>query len=455
MSDYTTRSFWLETAYTPGASLAGDRSADVAIVGGGFTGLWTAYFLKRAEPQLRIAVVEREVVGYGASGRNGGFAMTLLNRGLADMVKAFGDDAARAAHRAAAASVDGVGAFAAEHGVDCHYEKNGLMCLASDPSQVPRIEAEYREAQRLGLEGFTFLDRAAVQARVQSPTYECAVREEACAILDPARLVRGQRDVVAALGVEVFESTPVGDVRLEGGRVTVTTPGGVIRADQVVLAANAYSVQFPAIQRYVIPIYSYIVLTEPLAPALWEAIGWAGREGLEDRRTFLHYYRPTRDGRILFGGEDAPYHFNSSIGPQHDRNAEVFRRLEDDLRRTFPPLAGVRVTHQWGGPVGLTVRFVPTFGTLEGGRVHYGFGYCGHGVGPSHLGGQILADLALGHRSERTDLCFVRTAPLAFPPEPLRYAGVTAARWALLKQDREARPKDDPWIVRLMMRFGG
>jgi len=214
-------------------------------------------------------------------------------------------------------------------------------------------------------------------------------------------------------------------------------------------------VHFPPIQHYVVPIYSYIVLTEPLPPARWEAVGWAGREGLEDRRTYLHYYRPTHDNRMLFGGEDAPYFYNSSIGSRHDRSLDVFARLKNDLRRTFPPLAGVRFTHEWGGPVGLTVRFVPTFGTLAGGRVHYGFGYCGHGVGPTHLGGQILADLVLGRRTERTDLCFVRTTALPFPPEPLRYLGITAARVALLRQDREQRPKDDPWIVRMMMRFGG
>jgi glycine/D-amino acid oxidase-like deaminating enzyme len=453
MSDYATRSFWLEDDYSPGPPLDGDRSVDVAIIGGGFTGLWTAYFLKRAQPSLRVAVVEREVVGYGASGRNGGFAMTLLNRGLNDMVQAFGDAATRDAHRAAAASVDGIGAFARDHAVDCHYEKNGLIALASDPSQIARIEAEYRHAERLGLSGFTFLDRAALQASVHSPTYECGVREETCAILNPARLVRGQRRVARDLGVEIFESTPVEDVRAEGKRVTVRTPHGIIRADQAVLATNAYSVHFPPIHRYVVPIYSYIVLTEPLSPALWDAIGWQGREGLEDRRTYLHYYRRTHDGRILFGGEDAPYFYNSGIGSQHDRNPEVFTRLKDDLRRTFPPLANVRFTHEWGGPVGLTVRFVPTFGTLQGGRIHYGFGYCGHGVGPTHLGGQILADLVLGRRTERTDLCFVRTTALPFPPEPLRYVGVTAARRLLLKQDREQRPKHDPWIVRMMMRF--
>lgn len=455
MSDYATRSFWLESEYTPGAALRGDHSVDVAIVGGGFTGLWAAYSLKRAEPGLRVAVIERDVIGYGASGRNGGFAMTLLHRGLDDMVQAFGDDATRDAHRAVAGAVDGIGAFAAEHGIDCHYEKNGIVTLASDASQMPRVEAEFRQAERLGLSGFRFLDRAALQASVHSPTYECGVRAEHGAILDPARLVRGQRRVVRDLGVEVFEQTPVEDVRTEGKRVTVRTPEGIVRADQAVLAANAYSARFPAIQRYVAPIYSYIVLTEPLAPKHWDEIGWAGREGLEDRRTYLHYYRPTHDGRILFGGEDAPYFYNSSIEPAHDRHPEIFQRLKGDFRRTFPALSAVRFTHEWGGPVALTVRFVPTFGTLEGGRVHYGFGYCGHGVGPSHLGGQILRDLVLRRSSELLDLCFVRTTALPFPPEPLRYATITLARHLLLRQDREGRPKRDPWVLRAMMRFNG
>jgi len=222
-----------------------------------------------------------------------------------------------------------------------------------------------------------------------------------------------------------------------------------------VLATNAYSVQFPEFRRLLIPLYSYIVLTEQLSEGQWASIGWQGRQGLEDKRTYIHYFRPTADGRILMGGEDAPYFYGSSVGPEHDRNPQVFERLRRDLQHIYPQLEGVHFTHQWGGPVAVTARFVPTFGTLQGGRIHYGFGYSGHGVAPTHVGGQILRDLVLERSSDLTELCFVRAAALPFPSEPLRYLGVNLARRSLLAQDRKGKRKVDPWAVRLLMRFGG
>jgi glycine/D-amino acid oxidase-like deaminating enzyme len=454
MTDFASRSYWLEAdPYTPGPPLAGDVRADVAIVGAGFTGLWAAHFLLQADPALKVTVIERDVVGYGASGRNGGFAMTLLSRSLHDLVQQFGLEPARLAHRAVAASIDAIGCFGTEHGVSCDYEKNGFIGLATDESQVPRVEADRRAAEQLGLEDVRFLSGDELRRHLQSPLFRCGLEERTSALLNPAKLVRGMARVVRQQSAIVYEQTPVDRIEPGSAGVDIHTPLGTVHADQVVLATNAYSVQFPELRRWLIPLYSYIVLTEPLTEAQWASIGWQGRQGLEDKRTFIHYFRPTADGRILMGGEDAPYHYKSSILPEHDRNARVFTILQRDLQAFFPQLQGVRFTHGWGGPVAVTSRFVPTFGTLAGGRVHYGFGYSGHGVAPTHLGGQILRDLVLGRESELTQLCFVRAKPIAFPEEPLRWVGVNLARRRLLRQDRKGKKKVDPWVVRLMMKF--
>lgn len=440
--------------YTPGPALVGNVSVDVAIVGGGFTGLWTAHFLLRADPSLKLAVIERDVVGYGASGRNGGFAMTLLSRSLHDLVQAFGAEPARAAHAAVARSVDAIGGFSAEYEVPCDYQKNGFIGVATDDSHVERIEADRRAAETLGITDIRYRPGDDLRREIRSPLYRCGLEEETCALVNPARLARGIARVVRQQSGIVYEQTAVERIDRDDSGAKVHTKQGTVHAKKVVLATNAYSVQFPEFHRLLVPLYSYIVLTEALSEGQWASVGWQGKQGLEDKRTYIHYFRPTADGRILMGGEDAPYYFGSSIGPQHDRNTRVFDRLRRDLQDIYPQLAGIRFTHQWGGPVAITARFVPTFGTMAGGRIHYGFGYSGHGVAPTHLGGQILRDLVLDRQTELTELCFVRTKPVSFPREPLRYFGMNLARRRLLVQDRKGKPKTDPWAVRLLMRLG-
>lgn len=454
MIDFASRSFWLEMEpYTPGPPLAGDVTVNVAIIGGGFTGLWTAHFLLQAQPALKVAVVERAVVGYGASGRNGGFAMTRLSRSLHDLVNQFGVEAARSAHDAAARSIDDIGRFCAAHGVACDYEKTGFIGVAADDSQIPRVEADRRAAEALGLEDVRFIPGDELRRQIQSPLYRCGLEEKTGALINPAKLVRGMARVVRQQSGIVYEQTGVDRIEPTATQINIHTPHGIIHADKVVLATNAYSVQFPELQRLLIPLYSYIVLTEPLSEGQWASIGWQGRQGLEDKRTYIHYFRPTADGRILMGGEDAPYYYGSAVDAAHDRNTRVFDLLKHDLQTIYPQLKGVRFTHEWGGPIAVTSRFVPTFGTLEGGRVHYGFGYSGHGVAPTHLGGQILRDLVLDQQSELTNLCFVRAKPLPFPGEPLRYLGVNLARRSLLRQDRKGKKKRDPFVVRMLLRF--
>lgn len=449
--DFRSRSFWMESApYEPGSPLEGDRRVDVAIVGGGFAGLWTAYHLKRAEPSLDIAVVERDVVGYGASGRNGGFAMTLVGRNLDDLAREFSTEEAKAAHQAMVDGVEGIGRFCSEHGVDAEYEKNGVLTVSTAPWQDAGIEADVRATEELGIGDVRFLDGETLREMVHSPLYRCGHEEGSSAIVNPAKLAWGIAGVVRELGVTIYEGTQVTAVRGTASGAEVRTRRGTLNAEQAVLATNAYSAHFPHVKRWVIPIYTYIVLTEPLTPAQWEEIGWKGRQGIEDRWGGFHYYRPTADGRIAWGGDSYPYHYGSGIGPQFDRDETVFAGLRTSFAATFPQLAGVNFTHQWGGPVAITARFIPTFGTLEGGRIHYGIGYCGHGVGPTFTGGEILRDLVLGRDSERTNLCFVQRRPIAYPPEPLRWLVVSSALRQMKEFDRTGKVGRPPLLLRLV-----
>jgi len=456
-SHYRTRSFWHEVAppYEPGPPLEGERRVDIAIIGGGYTGLWTAYHLKTEQPSLEVAVLEQEVAGYGASGRNGGFAMTLLGRSLDDLKQQFGAAEALEAHKAVVAAIDGIGQFARDNNVDCDYEKNGIITVSTTPWQDAIIEKDMKAAQEMGIQDIRFLDGQTVRDVVHSPTYRCAHEEGACAILNPAKLAWGLAGAIRQKGVALYEGTPVQQVRRSDGGVEVKTEGGLLRAEKAVLATNAYSVHFPHIAKWVVPLYTYIVLTEPLTPAQWDSIGWKGRQGIEDRLGGLHYYRPTTDGRIAWGGDAFPYHFGSGIGPQFDQDETVFARLRASFARTFPTLSGVKFTHAWGGPVGITIRFVPTFGSLEGGRIHYGVGYCGHGVAPTYVGGEILRDLVLDKKTERTNLCFVKKEAIAFPPEPLRYLAVTTSLRYLDRQDRSDEVVKPPLLMRLVQRFEG
>jgi glycine/D-amino acid oxidase-like deaminating enzyme len=452
--------YWLETApHRAAEPLEGAQRADVVIVGAGFTGLWTAYELKRAQPGLDVVILDAMEVGFGASGRNGGFAMTLLDMSLAHLVRNQGTEAARAAHEAVAASVDAIGQACAEHGIDCEYVKGGLMVVATNAGQERRVDADLAAAEALGLEGFVPLTGDQCRERVNSPTYVRGYWEEACAVLHPAKLARGLAAVLRGMGVRLHEHTPIRSVEREGDDVVVRGEGTEVRAPQAVLATNAWAAELPAFRRKVVPLYTYVLLTEPLTDAQWREVGWANREGVEDKRNFVHYYRATADGRILWGGGDGLIYRDMRIRPALDRSALVRPQLEATFRETFPQLAQVKIAYHWGGPVGITAPFVPYFGSLEGGRVHYGHGYNGHGVAPTHTGGCILADRVLGRDRGYASLPFVDSREPSFPPAALTALGASVSRWGLRRQDAAmAAGRDagdmDPVLLRILRKLG-
>ena len=453
--DLATRSYWLGLdPYEPEPPLEGAMDADVAVVGGGFTGLWTAWHLLEADPGLTVVVIEAGAVGCGASGRNGGFAMTLLHRSLPDLVAAVGDEQARALHLGAVDSIHAIGRLCEKHGIEADLQPNGLLTVSNSPLQDALVWGEFEAAQRLGLEGIQFVEGVDLRSQVHSETLRCAVREEACTLLNPARLVRGLKQLVIRAGGRVFEQTPMDRLEDDAAGLRLVTPKGEIRAQRVLLAANAYGTRIPSLRSWVMPFYSYILLSEPLSDEQWSRIGWEGREAMEDRRTFLHYMRPTVDGRLMWAGRDAPYRPRGP-DPKYDRDDRVFGRLQETFAWTFPQLDDVRFEYRWGGPIAVTGRFLPAAGWLDEGRVAYAFGYAGHGVAISHLLSQGVRDLILERDSETTRLALIDRRPVDLGPRLLRDPLVHLNNaMALRRDDRGRGAARPPFLLRLFDRLG-
>lgn len=406
--------------------LAGDQRADVAILGGGFTGLATAYHLARRNPSRRIVVLEGARCGYGASGRNGGFADRTYT-GFPDYVAAHGPERARPVYDAIALGMASIERFVAEHGVDCDLERNGSLRMAAGDAQVEALAAAVEAARGLGI-GARLVEGAELRALVHTERFPAGMLAPDTAILNPAKLARGMLRVVESLGVEVFEATRV--LRVEpGDPLRIRAELGTVSAPRAVIALNGYAPQIGVLARRLVPLANYVVATEPLSPQQWEAIGWSGRQGLSDARVQFMYLRPTADGRIVAGGEGAPYTYGSR--PSSGIDASVVERLRRSLLETFPQLAGIRFTHAWGGTMAFTRDFTPRIGSLDdAGRLAFGLGYCGEGVVMSQLFGRLLAAVVDGQRRELDGLPFLGVPPWV-GPEPFRALGVRAAERAL------------------------
>lgn len=433
-TDYSDVSFWLATygPYTPAPPLQGDLQADVAIVGGGFTGMTTAYYLRKAAPELKVVVLESEVVGFGASGRNGSFAMTVIGLGLGVLAALKGKDRAREGHHYMERAVDRVGELVRDNGLDCDYTRPGFLRMATTPGYVRRIQHDIELAHSLGIAGIEWLDQEQARAQVYSELYLGAWWEPRMALVNPAKLVREEKRVVQALGAEVYEHTPVQTIE-RGERFTLQTPGGRVTARKLVLATNAYSHLIPQIRRKQVPAWTYMIATEPLRDEHFAAIRWQNRQGVEDARNLIHYYRISPDNRLLMGGGPVGLGYGGSM--EFDTNAQAWAHLEAHMRLAFPALKDVRITHRWGGPFSVTADLTPMLGYLGDVRAVYSVGCIGHGVAMTHLNGEMLCDLLLERRTDLTGVFFANRRGIPWPPEPLRLVASGGLRAYLQAED--------------------
>lgn len=448
---YLPRSMWLDTygrPYTPSPALDGDRTVDVAIIGGGFTGLTTAYELRRAQPGLSVAVLEAREIGYGSSGRNGSFAMTVVGLGFASTALIKGKDFLVRAHRYMVRAVDALDELILREGLDCDRIRPGFLRVATTPAYMKRLRGEVDLMNSLGFEDIHWLERDQVRERVDSPLHLGALWEPRLVLIHPLKLVRAERDLALRHGASVFENTPV--TRVAPGRhIRLETPTGTVRAEKVVFATNAYSHLFPQLRRNQVPAFTHMMATEPLTAEQLAPIGWAGREGIEDSRNLIHHYRLTPDNRITMGGGPVGFTWGNSL--YGDDSPEAWAEVESHFRLTFPTLRDVRFTHRWGGPFSVTTDLNPSIGWLGDRRAVFSLGCIGHGVSMTHLNAQTLRDMVLERDTELVHGPFVSRRALPWPPEPLRTAAGHALRawlrvedWAREGQLRKARKEGAP-----------
>jgi glycine/D-amino acid oxidase-like deaminating enzyme len=458
MPDYASVSYWLETCgddLTPRPALPGPTSADVAILGGGYTGLWTAYYLLREQPDLRVVILERDVCGFGASGRNGAWCAPGLNISLSRLERLHGFDAARRTYEAVFEAIDEVGRVAASEAFDIDWRRGGELIVARGPHETPALEHEHAELTRFGFgDRYSLLDADGLRRRVAVAAGSGALYTPDAAALHPAKLARGLARVVERMGATIYEGTEVTSFRGRGapargrrggGRpAALVTDAGEVSADVVVLAGEAYLTRLRPLHRSLIPVWSLIVLTEPLPQDAWAQIGWAAHELVGSPRYTVVYLSRTADGRLLFGGRGAPYRFGSPIKPEYDRHLQTHEMLRALAREWFPVLRDFEFTHAWGGPVGMPRDWHPTIDLDGRTGIASARGYVGHGVSTANLAGRTLAELICDRATERTTLPLVGHRSRPWEPEPLRWIGVRFMQAALGRVDRIAEQTGQP-----------
>jgi glycine/D-amino acid oxidase-like deaminating enzyme len=443
-----------ESGHAGRAPLSTDVTADVAIVGAGYTGLWTAYALKRADPSLRIVVCERETVGFGASGRNGGWCSALFAGSRVATARRHGRDAVVAMQRAMFATIDEIERVVTAEGIDCDWARGGTIQVATIPAHLERLREELEDHRSWG---FGADDFRALDAQESSTAIGCvpnlgALFTPHCAAIHPAKLAHGLARTVERLGVTIYEHTAVRS--LEPGRLQ--TSGGTVQADVVVRATEAFSAEMPGLSRSVAPIYSLMIATEPLPETFWAEAGLATRPTFTDFRHMIIYGQRTADGRFAFGGRGTPYHFGSRIRPEFDSDPRVFDMLHGTLRALFPAIGDTAITHRWGGAVGVPRDWYPSVGFDRARGIAWAGGYVGDGVSTTNLAGRTIADLVLGHDTDLVRLPWVGHVSPRWEPEPLRWLGVNASRKLVESVDRaEAAGRDPKRRLRAIRRVLG
>ncbi|GAA1389432.1 FAD-dependent oxidoreductase [Kitasatospora putterlickiae] len=437
LSDARPTPFWLEDPGRPAAlpTLVGDTRCDLLVVGGGYSGLWTALIAKERDPALDVVLVEGQEVGWAASGRNGGFCAASLTHGFGNGLQRWPSELGRL-ERLGVANLDGIEAALERHGIDAEWERTGEIDIATQPHQLDELQEMAEAVSRYGLD-ITVLDRDELRAQVDSPTFLGGVWDkDGVAMVHPAKLAWGLKEACLRQGVRIYEHTPASALREHGAGMAVRTPYGRVLAGKVALGTNAFPSLLKRVRPYIVPVYDYALMTEPLSAEQLASIGWHGRQGLSDSANKFHYFRLSADNRILWGGYDAVYRFGGQVRHEYDQRPETFSTLARNFFQCFPQLEGLRFTNAWGGAIDTCTRFSAFFDTAHQGKVAYAAGFTGLGVGATRFGAEVMLDLLAGERTERTELEMVRRKPLPFPPEPVRWAGIEITTRSLEHADR-------------------
>ncbi|KRC58468.1 FAD-dependent oxidoreductase [Agromyces sp. Root81] len=454
-------SFWLDDLVVrglddlrPRTALTASARFDVCLIGGGLTALWTAYSLAKSDPSLRIAVLEREVAGFGASGRNGGWCSALFPQSATSIERDHGYDQAVAMRRTMLDTVDEVGRVTAREGIDCDFVKGGTVTFARSASQRELAAAEVEDSRRFGVDALEYWDERSVGARFGATGLDDrapdAMFDPSCARVHPAKLVRGLARVVEALGVSVFEQTEV--VGWSAGRVGFRSldgseAEGTVSARHVIVATEGYGAHLPRVRRRILPLYSLMIATEPLADDIWDEIGIDHGQTFSDYRHLLVYGQRTADNRFAFGGRGASYHWGSALDPSFERVESVFERLDAALRDLFPAIGDAAITHRWGGPLGVARDWNPTASYNQRTGVGFAGAYVGDGLSTTNLAGRTMSDLVLGVRSDLTRLPWVNHRSPLWEPEPLRYLGANLGVLGMRLADAEERLTGRPSLL--------
>ncbi|MEV6396548.1 FAD-dependent oxidoreductase [Streptomyces sp. NPDC051907] len=440
LSDAQPVSFWLDDPEKPGAlpALTGDERCDLLVVGGGYSGLWTALLAKERDPGRDVVLIEGREVGWAASGRNGGFCAASLTHGLGNGLARWPGELVKL-EELGARNLDAIEAAVAAYGIDCDFERTGEIDVATEPYQVDEIREMYEQATELGFTGLELLDQDQVRAEVNSPTFLGGLWDRrGVAMLHPAKLAWGLKQACLDLGVRVYENTAGLELADSGAQTVVRTPYGRVFAERVALGTNVFPSLVKRVRPYTVPVYDYALTTEPLSAEQLASIGWQSRQGLGDVANQFHYFRITADHRILWGGYDAIYPYGGRVSAEMDHRPETYLKLAGHFFACFPQLEGLRFSHAWGGAIDTCSRFSAFFGAAHGGRVAYAAGYTGLGVGATRFGAEVMLDLLSGEQTERTELEMVRKKPLPFPPEPLAWAGIEFTKRSLARADANA-----------------
>jgi glycine/D-amino acid oxidase-like deaminating enzyme len=431
--------YWYDDADEPESNptLVRTESCDLLIVGGGYTGLWTAIIAKERDPSREIILIDAHEVGSAASGRNGGFMDSSLTHGIANAQQRFPDEVP-VLEDLGLKNLNAIEDVIRRYNIDCDYERTGTIdvaTIAHAPNYLSEMREDYQQLRSLG-QNVEWLDKEALQAQIHSPTYTGGLwRKDRGALVDPARLVWGLKRAAESLGVRIYEDAKATSLEKDGVGVLVTTPLGRVRAGKVALCTNAFKPLLKRLGHYIAPVYDYCMVTEPLTPAQLESIGWKKRQGISDIPNQFHYYRLTEDNRILWGGYDAVYYFRGRMNTELESRPESWAKLSQHFFETFPQLEDVRFTHMWGGAIDTCTRFSVFWGRAMGGRVAYALGYTGLGTASTRFGAEVMLDLLDGRRTKATSTKFVQDRPVPFPPEPFRFIGIQATRWSLDRED--------------------